>query len=58
MHFDSPSLTDISYRILRLCDIALRSAADSGTKVTIKANTRFKEATQMLSSHCERNYRL
>ncbi|KAN0132853.1 hypothetical protein V8E53_009218 [Lactarius tabidus] len=42
--------------MLRLCDVALRSAADSGTKVTIEANTRFEEATQMLSSHCETNH--
>jgi hypothetical protein len=36
------------------CDLALRSAAYSGTKVTDEADTRFKEATQMLSSHSAR----
>ncbi|KAH8978122.1 hypothetical protein EDB86DRAFT_3249238, partial [Lactarius hatsudake] len=38
-------------RKLRVCDLALRSAADSGTKVTDEANARFKEATRVLSSH-------
>lgn len=38
----------------RECDLALRSAADLGTKVTDEANVRFKEATRMLSSHSER----
>ncbi|KAH9005640.1 hypothetical protein EDB86DRAFT_1470443 [Lactarius hatsudake] len=37
-------------RIFRVCDIALRSAANSGTNVTDEANTRFKEATQLLST--------
>ncbi|KAI9440194.1 hypothetical protein BJY52DRAFT_1217192 [Lactarius psammicola] len=45
-------------RKLRACDLALRSAADSGTKVTDEANARFKEATQMLSSHSERRQRM
>ncbi|KAF8260501.1 hypothetical protein EI94DRAFT_1748287 [Lactarius quietus] len=45
-------------RISRVCDIALRSAANSGTKVTDEANARFKEATQVLSSHSERRHRL
>jgi hypothetical protein len=38
-------------RTLRVCDIALRSAADSGLKVSDEANARFKEATQALSNH-------
>ncbi|KAH9062545.1 hypothetical protein EDB83DRAFT_839940 [Lactarius deliciosus] len=38
-------------RKLRVCDLALRSAADSGTKMTDEANARFKEATRVLSSH-------
>ncbi|KAH9020220.1 hypothetical protein EDB85DRAFT_533594 [Lactarius pseudohatsudake] len=41
-------------RVLRVCDIALRSAADSGTEVTDEANQRFKEATQVLSRYSER----
>ncbi|KAF8264411.1 hypothetical protein EI94DRAFT_497408 [Lactarius quietus] len=47
-------------RRLRVCDLALRSAADSGMKVTDEANARFKEASQMLSSHsnAERGHRL
>ncbi|KAF8271176.1 hypothetical protein EI94DRAFT_1721043 [Lactarius quietus] len=44
-------------RILRLCDLALRSAADSGTKVTDKTNIRFEKATQILSGHFKRNHR-
>jgi hypothetical protein len=44
-----------SYRICRLCDLALRSAADSGTVVTNETSARFKEATQALSSHSERH---
>ncbi|KAF8268652.1 hypothetical protein EI94DRAFT_1700067 [Lactarius quietus] len=38
-------------RIRQVCDLAMRSAADSGTKVTDEANARFKEAIQMLSTH-------
>ncbi|KAH9062538.1 hypothetical protein EDB83DRAFT_2675313 [Lactarius deliciosus] len=38
-------------RKLRVCDLALRSAANSGTKVTDEANARFEEATWVLSSH-------
>ncbi|KAH9033762.1 hypothetical protein EDB85DRAFT_1050880 [Lactarius pseudohatsudake] len=48
-------------RMLRVYDLALRSAADSGTKVTDRANARFEEATQVLStlnSHSERVHRL
>ncbi|KAH9165694.1 hypothetical protein EDB89DRAFT_2076551 [Lactarius sanguifluus] len=41
-------------RVLRVCDLALRSAADSGTEVTDEANQRFKEATQVLSRYSER----
>jgi hypothetical protein len=37
-----------------MCDIALRSAADSGAKVTDEANAQFEEATQVLSSYSER----
>ena len=35
-------------RVLRAGDLALRSAADSGRKVTPEAKKRFKEATQVL----------
>ncbi|KAI9438915.1 hypothetical protein H4582DRAFT_2142014 [Lactarius indigo] len=45
-------------RMRRVCDLALRSAADSGTKVTDEANARFKEATQVLSKHLERTHPL
>ncbi|KAH9062548.1 hypothetical protein EDB83DRAFT_2552038 [Lactarius deliciosus] len=47
-------------RIRRGCDLALRSAADSGTKVTDEANARLKEATRLLSSHshAQRGHRL
>ncbi|KAI9452685.1 hypothetical protein BJY52DRAFT_1225982 [Lactarius psammicola] len=45
-------------RMRRVCDLALRSAADSGTKVTDEANARFKEATEILSAHSERRHRL
>ncbi|KAH8999891.1 hypothetical protein EDB86DRAFT_618186 [Lactarius hatsudake] len=41
-------------RVLRVCDLALRSAADSGMEVTDEANQRFKEATQVLSNYSER----
>lgn len=47
-----------SCRMCRLCDLALRSAADSGTKVTNEADARFSEAIQMLSSHSARIRRL
>ncbi|KAN0137486.1 hypothetical protein V8E53_004537 [Lactarius tabidus] len=40
----------------RACDLALRSAADSGTDVTDEANRRFKEAIEMLSNHSERRH--
>ncbi|KAH9067999.1 hypothetical protein EDB83DRAFT_669199 [Lactarius deliciosus] len=36
--------------IFRMCDIALRSAADSGMNVTSEANARFKEVTQVLNT--------
>lgn len=45
-------------RLLRVCDLALRSAADSGVKVTEEANARFNEATRILSEHSERMHRL
>ncbi|KAI9438944.1 hypothetical protein H4582DRAFT_104166 [Lactarius indigo] len=54
-------------RVLRVCDLALRSAADSGTEVTDGANARFQEATQVLlttvtlnrqNRHSERVHRL
>ncbi|KAH9033793.1 hypothetical protein EDB85DRAFT_1052527 [Lactarius pseudohatsudake] len=38
-------------RKLRVCDLALRSAADSGTEVTDETNALFEEATWVLSSH-------
>ncbi|KAH9016378.1 hypothetical protein EDB83DRAFT_2556335, partial [Lactarius deliciosus] len=41
-------------RVLRVCDLALRSAADSGKEVTDKANQRFREATQVLGRYSER----
>ncbi|KAI9451455.1 hypothetical protein BJY52DRAFT_1352080, partial [Lactarius psammicola] len=41
-------------RVLRVCDLALRSAADSGTEVTNEANQRFKEATEVLCRYSER----
>ncbi|KAH9172508.1 hypothetical protein EDB89DRAFT_2069590 [Lactarius sanguifluus] len=44
-------------RILRVCDLVLRSAADSGTETTDEANTRFEEATQILG-HFARRHRL
>ncbi len=40
-------------RVLRVCDIALRSAIDSGTKGTDEANARFAEAIRVLSSYSE-----
>ena len=40
--------------MIRVCDLALRSAADSGAKVTEEANARFKEATRLLSGHSGR----
>ncbi|KAI9432326.1 hypothetical protein H4582DRAFT_1105147 [Lactarius indigo] len=43
-------------RMRRVCDLALHSAANSGTRVTDGANARFKEATQMLSNHSERRH--
>ena len=43
-----------SCRVLRLCDLALHSAADSGNEVTEEANQRFNEATQVLSRYSER----
>ncbi|KAH9066569.1 hypothetical protein EDB87DRAFT_436231 [Lactarius vividus] len=45
-------------RILRVCDLALRSATDSGTEVTDEANARFKEATRVLNSRSGRRRRL
>ncbi len=45
-----------SCRMRRMCDLALRSAVDSGTKATDEANARFKEATRMLSNHSERRH--
>jgi hypothetical protein len=41
------SLTS-AYRVLRFCDLALHSAADSGQKVTDKANERFEKATRVV----------
>ncbi|KAI9435926.1 hypothetical protein H4582DRAFT_2161393 [Lactarius indigo] len=41
-------------RVLRVCDLALHAAADSGKEVTDEANQRFKEATQVLSRYSER----
>lgn len=38
----------------RACDLALRSAADSGTNVADEANARFKDATEILSNYSER----
>ncbi|KAH9046545.1 hypothetical protein EDB84DRAFT_656871 [Lactarius hengduanensis] len=52
-----PLLTS-SCRILRVCDLALRSAADSGTEVTDEANARFKEASRVLSSRSGRKRRM
>ncbi|KAH9167525.1 hypothetical protein EDB89DRAFT_119961 [Lactarius sanguifluus] len=43
-------------RTLRVCDIALRSAADSGKGVTDEANTCFEEATQVLCKYSKRFY--
>ncbi|KAH9033754.1 hypothetical protein EDB85DRAFT_1050589 [Lactarius pseudohatsudake] len=37
-------------RILRVCDLALRSAASSGTKLTDEVNARVKEAIRVLST--------
>ena len=37
-----------------MCDIALRSAANSGSKGADEANARFKEATQVLNDYLER----
>ena len=51
--FALPPMT-FSCRAFRMCDIALRSAADSGAKVTEEADARFKEATKVLSSYSER----
>ena len=42
-----PSLT-FAYRVLRTCDFALHSAANSGQKVTHKANKRFEKVTRVL----------
>ncbi|KAH9023012.1 hypothetical protein EDB84DRAFT_1509555 [Lactarius hengduanensis] len=44
-------------KMLTVCDVALRSAADSGTKVTDEANALFKEATTTLNSHSESDHR-
>lgn len=52
-HICLPTFT-ISCRIIRACDLALRSAADSGAKVTEEANARFKEATRLLTGHSGR----
>ncbi|KAF8266957.1 hypothetical protein EI94DRAFT_1786672 [Lactarius quietus] len=41
--------------MLRACDLALHSAADSGTNVTDEANVRLQEATRVLSSYSERH---
>lgn len=40
-------------RVLRAGDLALRSAADSGRKVTPEAKKRFKEATQVLNRYSD-----
>jgi hypothetical protein len=42
----------------QVCDLALSSAADSGTNVTDEANARFEEATRVLSGHSEGRRRL
>jgi hypothetical protein len=43
-----------SCRVLQVCDISLRSAADSGSKGADEANARFEEAIQVLSNYLER----
>ena len=58
LHAFAFPLTFPCTRLLGACDLALRSAADSGTKVTDQANARFKEATRVLSGHSERKKRL
>ncbi|KAN0133581.1 hypothetical protein V8E53_008749 [Lactarius tabidus] len=45
-------------RTLRVCDLALRSAANSGTRVTDETNARFEEATRILSNHSVRRHLL
>ncbi|KAN0133536.1 hypothetical protein V8E53_008704 [Lactarius tabidus] len=45
-------------RMRQVCDLALRSAADSGTNVTDEANARFEEATRVLRGHSEGRRRL
>ena len=52
-----PSLT-FSCRLRKVCDLALRSAADSGTKATDEANALFKRATEVLGNYSERKLRL
>jgi hypothetical protein len=47
-----------SCRSFRICDFALRSAAESGTTATDEANARFEEATQVLINLSERGNRL
>jgi hypothetical protein len=42
----------------RVCDLALRSAADLGVKVTDETNARFKEATEILSNYSVRRHLL
>ena len=41
-----------------MCDLALRSAAESGTNVTDEANARFKDATDMLRNETIRKHLL
>jgi hypothetical protein len=45
-------------RLRSACDIAIRSAAESGTKTTDEANTLFKRATKVLSNYSKRKLRL
>lgn len=45
-----PSLT-FTYRVLRVCDLALHSAADSGQKITDKADKRFEKATRVVCGY-------
>ena len=44
--------------MLQMCDLSLRSAADSGMEVTEEANAQFKEATQMLGDYSNTRHRL
>ena len=48
----------ISCRLRKVCDLALRSAVKSGTKVAEEANALFKQATEVLGNYSERKLRL